>query len=240
MTHLEKIVEYARTTAHHARQAENTDAGHASFHELVLAHGRVFEPAPLPDTVYPALPGHRFKAAMILSDHHGLVYVEGLALLPDTQTVIEHAWCSTWLGHVVDPGLGGDTAAAYLGIPFTLEFRRQAVARANGTWSVLLADPDLRRTPNRDILLHGLTAKATVPLVGTPLSGLIQPASINPAPDTPGPGTWISFATAGGYENPWTAPCASPPATRCTEHDGRDTRAATPTPRARELVAAEP
>lgn len=140
VTRLEQIAEYARRTAHDARRPGREGWAHSSFHDLVLAHGRVFEPAPLPENIYPALPGHCFKAATILADQHALTYVEGLVLLPDARTVTEHAWCATWSGQVIDPSLGGDTALAYLGIAFTTAFRRQAAARPGGRWSVLTAD----------------------------------------------------------------------------------------------------
>jgi len=195
VTPLEKIVEYARAMAHRARRPEHQHWRHGSLYELVLAHGRVFEPAPLPDTVYPALPGHSARAAAILSDHHGLVYVEGLALLPDTHSVIEHAWCATWLGRVVDPSLSGNTAAAYLGIPFTLQFRHQAAARAGNKRPVLLADRDGDRSPHRDILERGLPAEATVPLVGTPLTSPTQPTTFLH--------TWPALAAPGSYHAPW-------------------------------------
>jgi hypothetical protein len=174
-------------------------------------HGRVFEPAPLPDTVYPALPGHCFQAAAILSDDHGMPYVEGLALLGDAQTVIEHAWCTTWLGQVVDPSLGGNAAAAYLGIPVTLQFRHQAVARTGNRWPVLLADQDGGRPPTRDILEFGLPAAATVPLVGTPLTSPAQPANTNP-PGTPHTRAQPAFTTTGAYDDPWSAALGSAPA----------------------------
>lgn len=199
MTPLEKIVEYAQAMAHRARRPEHRLWRHGSLYEVVLAHGRVFEPAPLPDTVYPALPGHSVKAAAILSDQYGMVYVEGLVLLPDTHTVIEHAWCATWLGRVVDPSLDGNTATAYLGIPFTLSFRHQATARTGNRRPILLADQNGRQPQNRSILEHGLPAAATVPLVGTPLTGPTELAHPDP-PATPGPRAWPAFTAASAYD----------------------------------------
>lgn len=105
VTPLEQIAEYARRTAHDARRPGREGWAHNSFHDLVLAHGRVFEPAPLPEDIYPALPGHCFKAATILADQHALTYVEGLVLLPDTRTVTEHAWCTRSANHpAASPG----------------------------------------------------------------------------------------------------------------------------------------
>lgn len=202
MTPVDTIVQHAQAMARRARRPEQWR--HGSLHELLLAHGRLFEPAPLPDTVYPALAGHSVQAAAILSEQRGMPYVEGLALLPNTHTVIEHAWCTTWLGQVVDPGLGATPAAAYLGIAFTLDFRRQAAAHAANRWSVLLPDHDgAARSPHRDILQHGLPSHATVPLVGTPLGTATPPTA--PAPHT-------SVFAAPASHSPWTDPQPYPEA----------------------------
>jgi len=181
VTPLEQIAEYARRTAHDARRPGREGWAHNSFHDLVLAHGRVFEPAPLPEDIYPALPGHCFKAATILADQHALTYVEGLVLLPDTRTVTEHAWCTTWSGQVIDPSLGGDTALAYLGIAFTTAFRRQAAARPGGRWSVFSADQDGGGAQNLGLLQHGLPVTGTLEIGKPP--GSLAPAS--PAKPTP-------------------------------------------------------
>ncbi|HTJ69911.1 MAG TPA: hypothetical protein VL551_20410 [Actinospica sp.] len=136
---MEQIVEHARTMARRARQSGSDGWKHGSLHDVVLAYGRIFEPAPLPENVYPALPGHASKAAAILADQHAFTYVEGLALLPDMHTVIEHAWCATFTGQVIDPNLSGNTAAAYLGVAFTMNFRRTTLAQGAG--AILIGNP---------------------------------------------------------------------------------------------------
>jgi hypothetical protein len=113
VTSVEQIIEHARTSSRRARHPDSDSWRHGSIHDVLLAHGRIFEPAPLPENVYPALPGHASKAAAILADQHALTYVEGLALLPHKHTVIEHAWCATFSGQVIDPNLSGQSAAAY-------------------------------------------------------------------------------------------------------------------------------
>jgi hypothetical protein len=165
VTPVEQIVEHARMMSHRNRHPESGGWTHGSIHDVILAHGRVFEPAPLPDNVYPALPGHAPKAAAILADQHALVYVEGLALLPDMRTVIEHAWCATFGGRVLDPNLGGDTAAAYLGVAFTMQFRR---TRAADRWPILISAPGSDRARNFEILEHGLPSEAVLE-IGKPL-----------------------------------------------------------------------
>lgn len=167
MTPVEQILEHARTTSPHARHPGSDGWRHGSIHDVVLAHGRIFEPAPLPDNVYPALPGHPSKAAAILADQHAWNYVEGLALLPDMHTVIEHAWCATFTGQVIDPNLQGQSAAAYLGVAFTMKFRRTTLTRAGGTRPILISDPAGNPTPNLEILKHGLNPE-TILEIGKP------------------------------------------------------------------------
>lgn len=186
----DRIIEYAQAMTRHARQQATGAPAFASFHELVLAHGRIFQPAPLPDAVYPAAPGHAFQSATILSDTRALVYAEGLALLPDGRTVIEHAWCATFTGHAVDAGLGGASALAYLGIAFQIDYRRRAAARPGGRWAVITADPD-GGTPNHHALTHGLPPDACVP-IGTP-----HPGPPQLAPGAPAGPTTSRFADAG-------------------------------------------
>lgn len=167
MTPVEQILEHARTSARRARHPGSDTWRHGSIHDVVLAHGRIFEPSPLPENVYPALPGYASKAAAILADQHAFTYVEGLALLPDLSAVIEHAWCSTFTGQVIDPNLQGQSAAAYLGVAFTMKFRRTTLARAGGTRPILISDPAGNPTPNLEILQHGL-APETILEIGKP------------------------------------------------------------------------
>ena len=158
MTPVEQIIEHARAASHRARHPGSDGWRHGSLHDVVLAHGRIFEPSPLPANVYPALPGHASKAAAILADQHAFTYVEGLALLPDMHTVIEHAWCATFTGQVIDPSLNGNTAAAYLGVAFTMNFRRATLAAGKG--AILISTPAGSPTPHPEILMHGLTPDA--------------------------------------------------------------------------------
>ncbi|HET9170380.1 MAG TPA: hypothetical protein VFN97_13130 [Actinospica sp.] len=165
MTPVEQLVEHARTMARRARRPGSDAWQHGSLHDVVLAHGRTFEPAPLPEDVYPALPGHAARAAAILADQYAWTYVEGLALLPDMRTVIEHAWCATFTGQVVDPNLSGDIAAAYLGVAFTMNFRRTTLAHRAG--AILISDPAGNPAPHPEILQHGLAPDAIL-AIGKP------------------------------------------------------------------------
>lgn len=169
MTPVEQLVEHARMMSRRARRPGSDGWRHGSIHDVVLAHGRIFEPAPLPNNVYPALPGHACQAATILADQHALNYVEGLALLPDMHTVIEHAWCADFTGQVVDPNLSGQSAAAYLGIAFTMNFRRTALASPRGMRPILIGDPASTANPDLEILEHGLAPETTLE-IGKPYS----------------------------------------------------------------------
>ncbi|WP_326655699.1 hypothetical protein [Streptomyces sp. NBC_01750] len=90
---------------------------HSSLAGLLLAHGRLFTPAPWPDGEQPpGEPGRCFIESVSWAWASGgdLVYVEGSAW--DLAFPVEHAWCSTAGGTVRDltwrrPG------AAYLGLP---------------------------------------------------------------------------------------------------------------------------
>jgi hypothetical protein len=157
---VEQIVEHAGTASRRARHPGSDGWKHGSIHDVLLAHGRVFQPTPLPENVYPALPGHASKAAAILADQHAWTYVEGLALLPDLHTVIEHAWCATFAGQVIDPNLSGKVAAAYLGIAFTRNFRRATLAA--GTGAILIGEQATGSAPHPEILQHGLAPEAVL------------------------------------------------------------------------------
>jgi hypothetical protein len=199
VTPVEQIVEHARTMSRRARHPGSDGWKHGSFHDVVLAHGRVFEPTPLPENVYPALPGHAGKAAAILADQHAWTYVEGLALLPDMHTVIEHAWCATFTGQVIDPNLSGNTAAAYLGVAFTMSFRRTALAGGKG--AILISNPAASPLPNPEILKHGLAPEAVL-AIGKPYdqrrtTGSRPQWPQGPAQDGPASGTPSSAQGAG-------------------------------------------
>ena len=170
MTSLGQIAEYAQAVSARARRPGRDGWAYRSFHDAVLAHGRIFEPAQLPDDVYPALAGHACRAAAIVADQRAQIYVEGLALLPDGRTVIEHAWCADWLGRVIDPNLGGSSAAAYLGLAFPLRFRGTAPASASGPWSIMTADIEAAGPAHLELLRHGFPPGALVE-IGAPLRG---------------------------------------------------------------------
>ncbi len=145
--------------------ADTTDWRHRSFHDLILEHGRLFTPAPLPTGVNEMLPGTCYRSAGELADKTGRIYVEGVGIgVPALPFSTEHAWCA-------DPGssLAIDptwlpTGAAYLGLPLAPEFRR---------W---LQNPRVNRTHKalygkhwEQLFRTGLPEDALVPDVGRPV-----------------------------------------------------------------------
>ncbi|MEU6299271.1 hypothetical protein [Streptomyces erythrochromogenes] len=128
-----------------------------SLADLVMNHGRFYQPAPWPMND-PQQPGLCFKAASEWADRTGWTYVEGFVLAPSVApfTVFEHAWCLTGEGHVADPALPDGMAHGYLGIPLTAAFRH-AQQHHRGTDAVFTSDPSNPAAGvNREILRTGL------------------------------------------------------------------------------------
>ncbi|MFJ3673626.1 hypothetical protein ACIPSE_45015 [Streptomyces sp. NPDC090106] len=101
---------------------------HAGLSGLLLAYGRLFDPAPWPGGgTPPGEPGRCYTEAVswAWASEGELAYVEGMAW--DLVYPVEHAWCSTPEGAVRDltwprPG------RAYLGIPVRAEAATQIMA----------------------------------------------------------------------------------------------------------------
>jgi hypothetical protein len=110
-----------------------------NFAALVLAHGRVFVPAPLPAMIDRRRPGHCFRSASDVADRSALTYVEGLALFSGHPFAADHAWCVDAEGSTVDPSPPDGPALAYLGLPLVDEFRR-GEQRRRVTHAVITVD----------------------------------------------------------------------------------------------------
>ncbi|WP_240152152.1 DUF6283 family protein [Streptomyces mobaraensis] len=137
-----------------------------TFADLVLAHGRLYAPAPWPGG--PQRPGQCFAAAHALADREGWTYCEGFALLPSSAGpvpygAVEHAWCLTDEGRVADPALPDGYAALYWGLPLAEAFRAEH-RRARGDNAVLTYGTDPFRTQLNEVLRTELPATALVPL----------------------------------------------------------------------------
>jgi hypothetical protein len=104
----------------------------------LLAHGRSWTPAPLPDDIRRGEPKGCYQNAFRLATAHPgrFLYAEGYALEPDYGIPMPHAWCVTDSGIVLDPTWADAERAGYFGValdPVTT-FR---VHEATGTHGVL-------------------------------------------------------------------------------------------------------
>lgn len=136
---------------------------HATQFDLVLDEGRWFT-APVDGEADPHASRACYTAAARLARRRGLGYVEGYALadLDGNLQVIEHAWCSTDSGEVVDPAWGAGDGKAYLGIPITEDFRATVTRRARCSAAIHAYEADRFR-----LLDEGLPPGAVLDL-GTP------------------------------------------------------------------------
>lgn len=82
------------------------------------------------------------NAAHLALDNTGLTYVEGMVSVCGIH--IDHAWCVSADGIVIDPTLAnGDDIAGYFGVPFLTDYVRKACLR-NGVYGLL--GYELRKT----------------------------------------------------------------------------------------------
>jgi hypothetical protein len=114
-----------------------------TFADLVLAHGRLYPPAPWgrPD---PQQPGRCFSAAHYWADRAGWTYCEGYALVPATMPfpAVEHAWCLTPDGLVADPALPDGYATLYWGLPLHDTYRHAHRRGENHDDAILTSGAD--------------------------------------------------------------------------------------------------
>jgi hypothetical protein len=101
-------------------QKHQPDCRHASFAEFLLAHGREFRIPPAREdglnnkTCYA-------NAQRLVGEHpRKLIYCEGLAVPARTGSPVDHAWCVSRQGWVLDPTW--DDGLAYFGVPIKLSF----------------------------------------------------------------------------------------------------------------------
>ena len=120
----------------HAKLKSVPPAGtvYKSKEDLLIQHGRLFQPQPLPSRYRRRPPKECFANAFKLAAQAGLGYVEGVALFADTAVPLPHAWCVDDDDRVIDvtwpkPGL------AYFGLVFPLA--RVAKSWAEDNQSVL-------------------------------------------------------------------------------------------------------
>ncbi|MFF2228927.1 hypothetical protein ACFVV7_37040 [Streptomyces globisporus] len=140
-----------------------------TFADLVLAHGRLYAPAPWPGGIQ--RPGECFAAAHALADRTGWTYCEGFALIPSSAGPVphgvgEHAWCLTTDGQVADPALPDGYAALYWGLPLAEDFRAEH-RQVRGDDAVLTYGRDPLRTQLNEVLAAELPSSALATAVPT-------------------------------------------------------------------------
>ncbi|MFK0154170.1 hypothetical protein ACIQVK_19115 [Streptomyces sp. NPDC090493] len=138
-----------------------------TFSDVVLAHGRLYAPAPWPGGSQ--RPGQCFAAAHALADREGWTYCEGFVLVPSSAGPVphgaaEHAWCLTDDGQVADPALPDGYAALYWGLPLTEEFRA-AHRRVRGDDAVLTYGIHPFRAQLNEVLRTALPSTALAPVL---------------------------------------------------------------------------
>ncbi len=114
-----ELLTYLHLVAGVSRRPESKGWLHPSQYHLMLAFGRFHEPARLPPEVRRRAPKECYpNAGTTAAKHDGLLYVEGIAMLAlgDQFAPIEHGWCVTAAGAVVDPTWADGEGAAYFGI----------------------------------------------------------------------------------------------------------------------------
>lgn len=111
----------------------------ASYHRLVLETGEAHTAAPRPRGLRKGRDRNCFPNALHLAiQRDDLTYVEGYAY-PFGGIVVDHAWCVTEDGTVVDPTWREPDLAAYLGIRIPTDIAGRIVSR-QGVYGVLCND----------------------------------------------------------------------------------------------------
>lgn len=92
--------------------------------KLVLAHGLMYEPSPLPEGITRLDPEHEyddkcFWNSMCICRHYSLIYVEGIAIPgKNSDTTEHHGWTINTEKKVVDVTWSTPQRNTYFGIPF--------------------------------------------------------------------------------------------------------------------------
>ncbi|WDN55950.1 hypothetical protein [Streptomyces clavuligerus] len=141
------------------------DWTYPTFADLVLAHGRLYAPAPWPGG--PQYPGRCFEAAHALADREGFTYCEGYTLVPSIAGLaphgaMEHARCLNNNGQVADPAPPDGRAALYWGLPLDKAFRAEH-RRTRGDHAILTHGTNPIRAPLNEALRTQLPPTALAP-----------------------------------------------------------------------------
>jgi hypothetical protein len=123
---LELLTLAARHGQRHVPRGEVWRYG--SWAELVLDRGRSFEPVGLVDVVPQAwrgAPTTCYVSAALWSIDAGVAYVEGWAATALLALGTEHAWCADGTATALDPTWPPGRGTAYVGVPFSADYRRR-------------------------------------------------------------------------------------------------------------------
>ena len=141
--------------------ADSHDWRYRSFAQLLLAEGAVFGDRVAVPAGQHGQPGQCFANARAFSDAQDLAYVEGWASTARFPLGLEHAWCLTVDGLVMDPTWPAELGLVYVGLGVSAAYRRSVAA------------PSLLH-PHEDglaLLRHGLPDPARVE-AGVPVPDL--------------------------------------------------------------------
>lgn len=101
--------------------------GYTCVEDFILKNGRAFEFSPLPRGVERGRMRECFlnAANLAMREDDKYIYCEGYAISAAVPFPVEHGWCVTPDGRVVDPTW--DDARDYYGVAFKYEFLRQTL-----------------------------------------------------------------------------------------------------------------
>lgn len=125
------IMEHLKECDRVCRKLNAHDSNDASF---MLKYGREWTPAALPPLYKRGALGDCYlNAARLAMQHRALTYVEGYCTWIGP---MEHAWCVTRTGRVVDPTWPASEHRSYFGIPFRTSFLARFI-RDTGAYGLL-------------------------------------------------------------------------------------------------------
>ena len=120
---------------HKDKSTGREDWKYQMIEEFVLSEGQNFKPATLPEGVERGTIKECFCNALllVLDSDDDLIYCEGYA---DGSVIpVHHAWCVTRDGVVIDP-TWRNLGAEYVGVPFKVEWVREAVFK-RGSYGII-------------------------------------------------------------------------------------------------------
>ena len=116
------VVQYLRALLPTRPQRRPQDVPLMSAAAFLMAHGRIWAEGARPRNIQPGAAQACYQNAFRLATHHPREYryAEGIALVPKFNVPVEHAWCVTDEGTVVDPTWDDAESAFYFGVAFDM------------------------------------------------------------------------------------------------------------------------